>query len=450
MRRPWIFPLSLGLNIILALVLLFHHRKTTPQTIVEVETVPATNPPSPRFIVRKQFFSWQELESPDYEGYVKNLRGVNCPEQTVSDIVVADVNQQFAYRRLTEVLSPAQQWWTSEPDSNLVAQSIEQKQTLEQTRRTLLNTLLGTNWLTANPPRNFQIFLTGPVLGDLSAEVKHAVLAILQRADHNTVLFENNQADQGIGADPRGDAIMLANLDRQTRKELSLVLTPEQLEEYLLRYSDSAAALRRDLPVQMTPDEFRQIFRSADALEQQLAVELVMAGQGDRKRYEALDAQLAAVIRNVLGPERYQAYLYQKDPIYRDVVDRVNDAGASADRVQALYNIEIASQNLRNQILGDTNLTDSQKQAQLDSLELRDKQASDQLLGLAPAITPPAPPVPPAPPAQYQVHQYSPGETIDQLAAQYGTTPAAILNANPDVNFNGLSRNQPIRIPKPQ
>jgi len=40
--------------------------------------------------VRRQFFSWQQLESPDYQTYVANLRDIGCPEQTIRDIIIAD------------------------------------------------------------------------------------------------------------------------------------------------------------------------------------------------------------------------------------------------------------------------------------------------------------------------------------------------------------------------
>src|SRR6516165_11399960 len=54
-------------------------------------------------VVRRQFFMWSELESPDYVTYIANLRDIGCPEQTIRDIIIADVNGLFAKRRATEL-----------------------------------------------------------------------------------------------------------------------------------------------------------------------------------------------------------------------------------------------------------------------------------------------------------------------------------------------------------
>jgi hypothetical protein len=41
-------------------------------------------------------FHWRMLESEDYRQYVANLRAVKCPEQTVQDIVYADLERLVA------------------------------------------------------------------------------------------------------------------------------------------------------------------------------------------------------------------------------------------------------------------------------------------------------------------------------------------------------------------
>jgi hypothetical protein len=47
-----------------------------------------------------QPFNWSQLESSDYRTYVANLRSIGCPEQTIRDIVAADLdNAYYAPRR---------------------------------------------------------------------------------------------------------------------------------------------------------------------------------------------------------------------------------------------------------------------------------------------------------------------------------------------------------------
>src|SRR5262249_21672705 len=69
-------------------------------------------------VLRRQFVSWQDIESPDYLTYITNLRSIGCPEQTIRDLIIADVNSLYSRKRATELVTPEQQWWRSEPDSN--------------------------------------------------------------------------------------------------------------------------------------------------------------------------------------------------------------------------------------------------------------------------------------------------------------------------------------------
>ena len=47
-------------------------------------------------MLRRQLFSWREVESADYATYIANLRDIGCPEQTIRDIIIADVNQLYS------------------------------------------------------------------------------------------------------------------------------------------------------------------------------------------------------------------------------------------------------------------------------------------------------------------------------------------------------------------
>src|SRR5688500_4005096 len=43
-------------------------------------------------------FHWSEVESADYKEYIAKLRAVQCPEDTIRDIIVADINKLYAPR----------------------------------------------------------------------------------------------------------------------------------------------------------------------------------------------------------------------------------------------------------------------------------------------------------------------------------------------------------------
>src|SRR6516225_2853916 len=56
-----------------------------------------------------QGFRWASLESSDYPTYIANLRAIGCPEQTIRDIISADVKSLYARKReeLTRLLAAA-------------------------------------------------------------------------------------------------------------------------------------------------------------------------------------------------------------------------------------------------------------------------------------------------------------------------------------------------------
>jgi LysM repeat protein len=282
------------------------------------------------------------------------------------------------------------------------------------------------------------------VLGELSPEKKNAVQEIIARAQQRTQAYLDAQKSAGRTADP----VELARLGQQTRTDLAQVLTPVQLEEFLLRYSENASALREQLRgIEVTPDEFRSLFRVTDPIEQQM--QLATGSAQDRAAAQtALAKQLVDAMKGVLGPERYEAYRIAQDPVYRDAVTAAADAGAAPEAAQLLYQLNKAMLTEAARIRNDTTLTDDQKAAQLQALDDRKQTMSDQILGLAPGPTPPPLPTPPATPSQ--IHPYSPGETVDQIAAKFGVTPNSILNANPNINFNNLTRGALINIPPAQ
>ena len=41
-------------------------------------------------------FHWSQIESADYRTYIANLRGIGCPEQTIRDLVKADMDNLYA------------------------------------------------------------------------------------------------------------------------------------------------------------------------------------------------------------------------------------------------------------------------------------------------------------------------------------------------------------------
>src|SRR5882672_2774873 len=138
MRWRLLMLVSLGVNVGLAALWLFsRHPSTDPSSVSEGSAKDTVSQRRTSVVVRRQFFTWREVESADYPEYVANLRDIGCPEQTIRDIIIADVNALYARKRATELVTADQQWWRSEPDTNVIQVAAEKARTLEDERKAL-------------------------------------------------------------------------------------------------------------------------------------------------------------------------------------------------------------------------------------------------------------------------------------------------------------------------
>src|SRR5205814_4496140 len=94
--------------------------------------------------------SWKAIESTNYQAYIANLRSIECPEETIRDIVVTDVAKLYAKRRaaIRAQGQPYKFWLTGDAWENGPARDPairKQLQDLEREQRDLIRQLLGVN-----------------------------------------------------------------------------------------------------------------------------------------------------------------------------------------------------------------------------------------------------------------------------------------------------------------
>src|SRR5687767_3763335 len=51
------------------------------------------------YCITGQSVDWCMVESEDYVSYIANLRAIGCTEETIRDLIIADVNKLFEDRR---------------------------------------------------------------------------------------------------------------------------------------------------------------------------------------------------------------------------------------------------------------------------------------------------------------------------------------------------------------
>ena len=449
MRWRVIALVSLGVNLALAAGWLCLARRPAVHAPAAAASEASIITAKTNLVLRRQLFAWREIESADYPTYVANLRDIGCPEQTIRDIIIADVNLLYSRRRAMELITAEQQWWRSEPDMNVVRSAAEKARDLENERRALLTGLLGTNWETGDlvsipRPSRPGVVLDGPVLGALPADTKQAIQNVSVRSQDRMQAYLDAQRRAGKEPDPAE----LAKLRQQTRDRLAHLLSPPELEEFLLRYSQDANDLRAEFGqlrfFNATPDEFRAVFQATDALDQRIQLLADAKDSSSVAARKALEDQRENAIKTALGAKRYGEYQMLHDPVYRDAVAAAEVAG-TPEAAQALYAINLAALAEQNRIRGDTNLTADQKSIELKRLELEQLQANAVAKGQN--LPPEPPPEPPVIPPR-KVYVLGPGDSAATIALMYGLPVDAIKAANPKVDFNRLKPGVSITIPR--
>jgi hypothetical protein len=88
---------------------------------------------------------WKSIESTNYVTYIDNLRKIGCPDETIHDIVLADIEKAYSDRR-TELYGTdrAEKYWLPEGETSAVlSERRKQLEALEREKLTLIRELLG-------------------------------------------------------------------------------------------------------------------------------------------------------------------------------------------------------------------------------------------------------------------------------------------------------------------
>jgi hypothetical protein len=393
MRARVLLWVCLGLNILLAAALVWVWERPQPAPALSPASAQVktnTSPSRTHVVVRRQGFTWNEIESADFPTYIKNLRDIGCPEHTIRDIIVAEVDDLFAERMTKELNLPEQKWWLPDPDMEVLQAGMDQVRALQSEKEQLLTQLLGPGWQDQRSNvAAASIRFDGSVLANISPEAK----ANVERIERNARRI-SSEAAQRARAEGRDITTQeRARLREGTRRELAAVLSPQQLEEYLLRYSQTADEMREQLRgFGANADEFRRIFQAQDQFDQQLAT------LGDDAASASRRAELTRLrdeaVRQAIGPERFALYQASQNPLFRQAQEQAEQSGAPAEKVLPIFRLNQAVAEEIARIQTDTSLSEDQRRIALVTVQQQQQNSIQRILTDQPAEQPATPPVP--------------------------------------------------------
>ncbi len=325
-------------------------------------------------------FSWSSLESTNYATYVQNLRAIGCPEETVRDVIVADVAKLYSQQR-SRIWAAAESvpyWKTGD---NLTAQMTQELRRIDVEERALIRELLGVDLdmqlqrFSSDPPAR-------PIdLAYLPVDKQGRVREILQRNRKAQQVFRDRAGSVWTDVDSR----QLQDLQDQEEAELRAALSSQEYSEYEIRESELSFDLREQLrSLNLTESEFRKVYQArraysqADASLAEAGTAVQTGESADSVRAQAED-QLDQTLRETLGSERWDRYQRAQEPSYQTLSKLADRLSMPAAVVDQAYEYLHAAQVAMEKVIDDPTVDVSARDAALQSMS---QEASSGLRGI--------------------------------------------------------------------
>ncbi|HMJ89807.1 MAG TPA: hypothetical protein VK530_08320 [Candidatus Acidoferrum sp.] len=257
-------------------------------------------------------FTWESVESPDYKEYIANLRSVGCPDETIRDIIVADVNKLYDQKKKLvrgtpkkfEYWKPGNAFFGGGRDPEIT----KQIRALDEERNGVLRALgIEPDFKTEVA----QLFNPFDTMMDFLPDQKKGAVAKLFTD------FQSKMAE--TVKDGRPDGTMVAKLQKEMEVAVKQLLTPEEALQYDLRMSVTANMMRDQVAgFDPNEEEFMQLFKLRKSFDDEFS----MFGRGEeddatqKKRTEA-HKELDAQIKQTLGDARYKITSGRRITIFR-------------------------------------------------------------------------------------------------------------------------------------
>lgn len=332
-------------------------------------------------------FSWVKVEAADYFKYVKNLRAIGCPEETVQDIIYSDVSKLYAekFRELNRnsPYGPGgnKDYWKS-TDYGYDPERNRRNRELNEEKKALLIALLGVDVEKLRRERQGYPDYEELRLAYMPEEKRKQVEDIRQKyQDMEQAMYKKYKDYYGEERSAEMEA-----LNKQREAELAKILTPTELEEYKLRNSQVAQQLKWNLSA-MDPSEqeFRALFKIdnayADAMGHYHYEGPDPDDPAEQKRWADANKLKEDEYKKLLGDDRYKEYTRAKDYQYQELYRMAQRSGLPKNTAAKVYDMKDAAEAQVKKLREDTTLSAEQRQTAQQQIRAATEKAIQESLG---------------------------------------------------------------------
>jgi len=327
-----------------------------------------------------QSFGWQMVESADYRRYIANLRAIGCPEETIRDIITADVNKLFESRRkeITASTNKFEFWKAGNPFEAAIMDPdrIEKMQALAKEKRALLKELLG-----VEPEEKAELF------GGINPF--ESMLDFLSPAKQNDVMdifmkFQAKQAKLFSGGQPDAeDMKAMQKMKKEMDAEMAGILSPKEYEDFQLRMSDTAMQMRMQLAsLDPNEQEFRDIFKIKNQFDDQFGTYgMASTDKAEREKYQAAQKDMNDQLKTLLGDARYTDYTRAQDYQYQNLYRITQKNDLPKEAANKVYDMKTTADAEARKVRADSSLSADQRKAALQGIRTETENSMHTVLG---------------------------------------------------------------------
>ncbi|MGB0582191.1 MAG: hypothetical protein ACPGVU_21055 [Limisphaerales bacterium] len=384
--------LSLAANVVLAFVL---NRKSEPDTgpspapepstpaavpKTDSKPTPVVQTPEPQKIqttnVLEKTFGWEAVESPDYMEYIKNLRSVGCPDETIRDIIIADVNKLYEQKKKELPVKRKEfEFWkpglggigTIDTEYQAAVKGLEEEK----------NNLLRALGIEPDLKQSQMATLMNPMdamMSFLDEGKKVKVMAVFSQAQEKMMKIDAKGQDR---------MVEIFKMQREMEDSVAKILTPEENQDFLMRFSMTANLLRNQIDgFDPSKEEFLQVFELRREHENTYSPIARMTETPDEKvQREEAEKLLKERMKQSLGEERFNDYEMSQDHKFQRAYSAAKRSGLSVNEAKTAWQMQNEAQKQAKNLRGNTELSAAARQTALEQIRNEAMTSIKELYG---------------------------------------------------------------------
>src|SRR5262249_13505646 len=266
-----------------------------------------------------RLFSWAQLESEDYKTYIARLRAIGCPEQTIRDIIIADLDKllapeiRAAYGRRTDL-----KFWQPQEEemlNDVNPREVSRKERdIDKRKREIIHELVNADLVQERMKTSGVDDYYERRLGFLSEDKRSKVRTVLEKFDEaEQAIRDAEEAREGSFA--AADRAQIRVLRQQRAAEVEGLLSPREQPLYQLWLSPVANEVRHaTYGMDASEEEFMTIYEARKAFDDAWGLrDSELLDPATRQQMEQARQDTEDRIRAALGDERYAQLLRGQD-----------------------------------------------------------------------------------------------------------------------------------------